>query len=87
MNDIEAKVINRQMLTGNVMEFTIESHTEINVIPGQWALFVFEDEQGSFQRSYSIVGNDTDSERTTLIFAIKLSEHGRGSTRIRKLSI
>lgn len=30
---------------------------------------------------------DTDNERTMLIFAIKLSEHGRGSTIIRKTAI
>lgn len=87
MEDIQAKVINRQMLTENVMEFTIETYTEVKVIPGQRALFVFEDEQGKFQRSYSIVYHDTDNEKTMLVFAIKLSEHGRGSTMIRKLSI
>lgn len=87
MEDIHAKVINRQMLTENVMEFTIETYTEVKVIPGQRALFIFEDEQGQFQRSYSIVYDDTDNEKTILVFAIKLSEHGRGSAMIRKLSI
>jgi hypothetical protein len=33
------------MLTDNVMEFTIETYQEVNVIPGQWALFLFEDDQ------------------------------------------
>ena len=87
MEDIHAKVINRQMLTENVMEFTIETYTEVKVISGQRALFIFEDEQGQFQRSYSIVYDDTDNEKTILVFAIKLSEHGRGSAMIRKLSI
>lgn len=77
MNSIKAKVINRQMLTENVMEFTIETYQEIKVIPGQRALFLFEDEQGPFQRIYSIVDQDTDNDKTMLIFAIKLSEHGR----------
>jgi len=84
---IKAKVINRQMLTDTVIEFSIETYQEVKVIPGQWALFLFEDEQGPFQRIYSIVDQDTDNEKTMLIFAIKLSEHGRGSTMIRKTVI
>ncbi len=87
MNSIKAKVINRQMLTENVMEFTIETYQEIKVIPGQRALFLFEDEQGPFQRIYSIVDQDTDNDKTMLIFAIKLSEHGRWSSIIRKTQI
>jgi len=85
--EIKAKVINRQMLTENVIEFSIETYQEVKVIPGQRALFLFEDDQGSFQRTYSIVDQDTDNERTMLIFAIKLSEHGRGSSMIRKTQI
>ncbi len=84
---IKAKVINRQMLTENVMEFTIETYQEVNVIPGQWALFLFEDEQWSFQRSYSIVDHDTDNERTMLIFVIKLIENGRASAVIKNTHI
>ena len=87
MEGIKAKVINRQMLTEHVMEFTIEINQEVKVIPGQWALFLFEDEQGSFQRSYFIVNQDINNEKTILIFAIKLSDHGRGSTIIRKTGI
>jgi ferredoxin-NADP reductase len=56
-------------------------------LPGQWALFMFEDEQWQFQRSYSIVHHDIDNEKTTLVFAIKLSENWRGSTIIRRLSL
>ena len=84
---IKAKVINRQMLTENIMEFTIETYQEVNVIPGQRALFLFEDEQGPFERSYVVVDQDTDNERTMLIFAIKLSDQSRGSAIIRKTSI
>lgn len=84
---IKAKVINRQMLTDTVIEFSIETYQEIKVIPGQWALFLFEDEQGQFQRIYSIVDQDTDNEKTMIVFAIKLSEHGRGSAIIRKTPI
>ncbi len=84
---IKAKVINRQMLTDTVIEFSIETYQEVSVIPGQWALFLFEDEQGPFQRIYSIVDHDTDNEKTMLIFAIKLSEHGRWSSFIRKTII
>ncbi|MFA6256466.1 MAG: FAD-dependent oxidoreductase [Candidatus Absconditabacterales bacterium] len=84
---IKAKVINRQMLTENVIELTIETYHEVKVIPGQWALFLFEDEQGPFERIYSIVDQDTDNEKTMLIFVIKLSENGRGGAMIRKIHI
>lgn len=75
------------MLTEKVIELTIETYQEVKVIPGQWALFLFEDEQGPFQRAYSIVDQDTDNEKTMLIFAIKLSEMGRGATMIKNLHI
>lgn len=75
------------MLTEHIMEFTIETYQEVNVIPGQWALFEFQDDQWIFQRSYSLVDQDTDNEKTMMIFAIKISEHGRGSTIIRKTPI
>jgi NAD(P)H-flavin reductase len=84
---IKAKVINRQMLTDTVMEFCIETYTEVKPTPWQRALFAFEDEQGPFEMSYSIVDQDTDNEKTMLIFAIKLSEHGRGSAVIRRTPI
>lgn len=84
---IKAKVINRTMLTEEVMQFTIETYQEVYVIPGQWALFLFEDEQWIFERSYVVVDQDTDNERTMLIFAIKLSDQGRGSAVIRKTPI
>lgn len=33
MDGIKAKVINRQMLTDTVMEFSIETYTEVKPIP------------------------------------------------------
>jgi len=84
---IKAKVINRQMLTDNVLELTIETYTEVNVIPGQWAMFLFKDEQWPFQRAYSLVDQDTDNEKTMMIFAIKISDNGRWATAIKKLHI
>jgi len=75
------------MLTESVLELTIETFQEVKVIPGQWALFNFEDKQGGFQRAYSIVDQDTDNEKTMLIFAIKLSEQGRSSTVIKNIHI
>jgi len=45
LENIKAKIINRQMLTDNVIELTIETYKEVKVIPGQWAMFLFEDEQ------------------------------------------
>lgn len=87
LENIKAKIINRQMLTDNVIELTIETYKEVKVIPGQWAMFLFEDEQWPFQRCYSIVDQDTDNEKTMLIFAIKLSENGRWGAMIRKTHI
>ncbi len=75
------------MLTDNIIELTIETHKEVQVIPWQWALFLFEDEQGPFQRAYSIVDYDTDNEKTMLIFAIKLSEKGRWWAVLKKTHI
>ena len=75
------------MLTDSVIEFTIETYQEVKVIPGQWALFLFEDEQWPFQRCYSIVDQDTDNEKTMLIFAIRLLDEGRWSAVIRKSTI
>lgn len=75
------------MLTENVIEITIETYQEVKVIPGQWALFMFQDQEGPFQRAYSIVDRDTDNEKTMLIFAIKLSEDGRGASVLKKISI
>ena len=62
---IKAKVINRQMLTDNVMEFSIETYQEVKVIPGQWALFLFEDEQGPFQRRHGQRQNDAHLHHQT----------------------
>lgn len=75
------------MLTDNVLELTIETYTEIKVIPGQWALFLFEDKEWPFQRAYSVLDQDTDNEKTMLMFAIKLSETGRGGAVLRKTHI
>jgi len=74
---MKAKVINRQMLTDTIMELTIETYQEVNVLPGQWAMFLLEDDQGSFERAYFIVDQDTDNERTMLVFAIQLLENSR----------
>ena len=75
------------MLTDTVLELTIETYQEVKVLPGQWALFLFDDKEGPFQRAYSIVDQDTDNERTMLVFAIKLSTNGRGSAMLRNLHI
>ena len=75
------------MLTDNVIELTVETYKEVKVIPGQWALLSFEDEQWIFQRAYSIVDQDTDNEKTMLIFAIKLLENGRWAAVIRGMHI
>lgn len=84
---IKAKIINRQILTDNVLELTIETYSEVKIIPWQWILFLFNDEQWSFQRAYSVVDQDTDNEKTMLVFAIKLSATSRSSATITWLHI
>jgi len=74
---IKARVINRQMLTHNVLELTIETSHWVDVKPWQWAWFIFQDEQGQFERSYSISYDDTDNDKTILMFIIKVDENGR----------
>lgn len=87
MEDIKAKIINRQMLTETVMELTIETFEEVHIVPGQRALFAFTDAEWTFQRSYSVLDQDTDNNKTMLIFAIKLLDHGRWSAVLKSLHI
>lgn len=75
------------MLTEDVMELTVETYQEVRIIPGQWALCLFEDETWPFQRAYSIVDQDTDNEKTMIVFAIKLLEQGRAAAVLKKTLI
>ena len=75
------------MLTDTVIELTIETYQEVKILPWQSVLFLFEDEQWPFERYYSIVDQDTDNERTMLIFAIKLATNGRGTRAIKNIHI
>lgn len=61
------------------MELTLETNQAINITPGQRALFQLTDKEGQFNRSYSIVDDDTDNDKTVLIFAIKLNPGGRAA--------
>lgn len=81
------KIINHRQLTYDVVEFTLETNQEVSVLPGQRALFQFSDEQGSFNRAYSIVEHDTDNEKTVLIFAIKILPEGRSWKILQQLKI
>lgn len=82
-----SKIINRTMLTPDVLELTIETFEEFKSLPWQWASFHFKDDQGDFTRAYSIVDQDTDSEKTMLIFLVKLSSAGRGGAVLKSLCI
>ncbi len=84
---IKAKIINRQMLTDDIIEITIETYKEAKITPWQWGLFLFEDEKWPFERAYSIIDQDTDNEKTMIIFAIKLIGDDRWYTAIRKTRI
>lgn len=67
-----AKIINRKMLTYNILELTLEVHQELKIIPGQWALLTLKDNEWYFNRPYSIVDFDVDEGSTMIILVVKL---------------
>lgn len=42
---MKAKIINRKMLTHDILELTLEVHEELKIIPGQRALLMLQDAQ------------------------------------------
>lgn len=76
---IQTKVINHTLLTPQVMELVVEANQSVTIIPGQRALFVLHDEQGDFNRAYSLVDQDTDNDKTMMTFVIKLIPNGRAA--------
>ncbi len=59
----------------------------LSISPGQWALFVFEDSEWIFQRSYSIVDYIITHEKTTMTFCIYLTSQWRGSALVKDFTI
>lgn len=69
---MQARIINRKMLTHDILELTLEVHEELKIIPGQRALLMLKDAQGYFPKSYSIVDFDVDEGTTLFVLGIKL---------------
>lgn len=74
-----ARVINHRHLADKVLEYTVEIHQELVVIPGQRLLLSLEDTNGTFNRAYSVVDWEIDDGRTLLTFVAKIIG-GRGTS-------
>lgn len=71
------------MLTEDILELSLEIDQEMKILPGQWALFMLDDENGPLPRGYSIVDQQIGNGKTVLFFVIKLLELWRGSAVIK----
>ena len=69
---MKARIINRKLLTHDILELTLEVHEELKIIPGQRALLMLKDAQWYFPKSYSIVDFDVDEGTTLFVLGIKL---------------
>lgn len=70
-----ATVIKNDAMNPTTHELVIETDTELTSKPGQYVVFVWEDGEGEFSRSYSIARH---VEWRQFTFLIKVTEHGRG---------
>jgi len=81
------KVINRKMLTENVLEISVEFKKSLKINPGQWIEFVFDDEKWEFLRAYSIAYHENENDVTDCIFTIKILEEWRWWKKLKELKI
>lgn len=51
----ETTVVSKEYLTSDVVELKIKSITQFNIIPGQFATFIWKDNSWEFKRAYSVV--------------------------------
>lgn len=84
---IKWKVINRKMLTKNILELSVELKENLEIKPGQWMGFVFEDKKWNFVRAYSIANHEKQNDFTDCIFVIKLLEDWRWSNKLKEMKI
>lgn len=83
---MKARIINRKMLTHDILELTLEVHEELKITAGQRALLMLQDAQWYFNRPYSIVDFDVDEGTTLFVLAIKLV-WGRWTTVLSQVNI
>ncbi len=81
----DAKIYGYNMLTEDVLELQIQvlDAENVEVLAGQFANIVMQDQEGEFTRSYSIVRQ----EKNILTFAIKLKKWGRWWEFLRKVKV
>ncbi len=78
-----ARVIQKSYLNATTIELTIETEKSYTSTPGQFIWFFWQDQEWTFQRSYSIVKQDNNE----FTFTIKLNPFGRWARIIEWLSI
>ncbi len=78
-----ATVVEKKYINPTTIELTIETEQSHTSIPGQFIWFFWEDQKGTFQRSYSIVRQD----KNQYVFTIKLNPFGRWARIIEWLAI
>jgi ferredoxin-NADP reductase/DMSO/TMAO reductase YedYZ heme-binding membrane subunit/rubredoxin len=76
-------VVEKTFLNETTVELILETAKEEESKPGQFMSLIWHDEDGEFQRSYSIARQ----HKNQYTFLIKLTEHGRGSRALRAISV
>ncbi len=84
---IKWKIINRKMLTENVLELNVEFKENLKIKPGQWIGLIFNDEKWEFLRAYSIAYHENENNVTDCIFTIKLLDEWRWWKILKELKI
>ncbi|MCX6822777.1 MAG: FAD-binding oxidoreductase [candidate division SR1 bacterium] len=83
---MRARIINRKLLTQDILELTLDVNQELKILPGQRVMLRFKDAEGDVERAYSIVDFDVDQGSTLFVLAIKLVS-GRGTTDLAAMKI
>lgn len=84
---IRWKVINRKMLSDNVVELWVEVFQNLEVLPWQWIGFVFDDEKWQFIRAYSVAYSENENNFTDCVFLIKILEEWRAGKKFKNMKI
>lgn len=84
---VKWKIINRKMLTDNVLELSVEFKENLKIKPGQWIEFVLNDEKWEFLRAYSVAYHENENNVTDCIFTIKLLDEWRWGKKLKESKI
>ena len=80
--EYQGRIIEKTLLNPVTLKLVIETIEELKSIPGQFATFVWFDNEWEFTRSYSIAEHSWKK----LTFLIKLTELGRGARVLRDIA-